>query len=89
MLKLEPREADRIPVPGLNFIIERETKLEAIRPHVAKAVAKGQVAEALKLVDSVLWDADAAAQAILTTLRDAREFLFQRRHQRSRSSAHE
>lgn len=89
MLKLEPREADRIPVPRLNFIIERQTKLEAIRPHVAKAVAQGEVSKALSLVDSVLWDAEPAAQAVLSTLREAREFLFQRRHQRSRNSTDE
>ena len=86
MLKLEPREAGRIPVPRLSHLAARQMELEAIRPHVAKALAQGELARALNLVDLVLWDSVPNARTVLGSLQEARELLFQRRHSRSRGS---
>jgi adenine-specific DNA-methyltransferase len=87
MLKLEPREADRIPVPSLKSITANRAKLEAIRPHVAKAIERNDLVRALSLVDGALWSNDARSTDVLAKLREARDFLAQRRHSRSRSAA--
>lgn len=84
MLKLEPREADRIPVPRLTLVQECRDQLEAVRPHVARALERKEVAKAVGLVDNILWSKDETASLLLDTLRQARQFLFERRYTRSR-----
>jgi hypothetical protein len=84
LLKLEPREADRIPVPSLAKIISCQDALEAIRPQVAYALERGNLSKAVSLVDAVLWTEEPTTKQLLKILRQAREFLFQRRSARSR-----
>jgi len=86
LLKLEPREADRIPLPSLMKIIACQDSLEAIRPQVAYALERGNLSKAVSLIDGILWTEDPATKRLLDLLRQAREFLFQRRSIRSRGS---
>lgn len=54
MLKLEPREADRLPVPSRESLKSASKALSAMRPQVAKALRGGHLNEAVKLVDDCL-----------------------------------
>ncbi|MHA7867681.1 MAG: HsdM family class I SAM-dependent methyltransferase [Salipiger thiooxidans] len=80
LLKLEPREADRLPVPSLEQIKGQAEALKAVAPQLNSALRNNKLEEACKLVDPILfpnvtsedWD----------VLRMAREMLFQRRRAR-------
>jgi hypothetical protein len=87
LLKLEPREADRIPVPSLSIVQQRRDHLLALRPSIAHALERGHLATAVTLVDSVLWSKSSLTPKVLGTLRKTREFLFQRRSNRSKGRA--
>lgn len=89
LLKLEPRDADRVPVPSLAHVQACKTSLDAVRPQVVYAFERGDLAKAVALVDEVLWSKDQATAGLLGTLRKAREFLFQRRHSRGRGVSDE
>lgn len=55
MLKLEPREADNLPVPSPDVIKANEATLAAIRPQVAARLRQPSgLLEAAKIVDDVL-----------------------------------
>ncbi len=54
MLKLEPREADLLPVPSPAVLDAARPQLVAIRPQLAKATRAGKLLDAAKLVDEVL-----------------------------------
>lgn len=54
MLKLEPREADRLPVPSPALLEAARTQLSTIRPQVARLLRSGKLTDAAKLVDEVL-----------------------------------
>lgn len=54
MLKLEPREADRLPVPSRESLLTASKSLSAIRPQIAKALRGGHLNEAVKIVDDCL-----------------------------------
>jgi adenine-specific DNA-methyltransferase len=54
MLKLEPREADRLPVPSAESLTGASEALSSIRPQVAKALQSGRLQDAVKLVDDAL-----------------------------------
>lgn len=77
LLKLEPREADKLPVPSVKVIAECQEKLRAIRPQLNSALRRNDIDAATRLVDPILFAA--ADSATLDTLRTAREILFQRR----------
>jgi adenine-specific DNA-methyltransferase len=89
LLKLEPREADRIPVPILSLVQQQREQLLALRPQVAYAMERGDLAKAVTTVDEVLWSKDQTTGDVLDTLRQTREFLFQRRSTRSRGGTDE
>jgi len=83
MLKLEPREADRLPVPAPAVVAAAADVLEAARPAVLTALARGALLEAVAIVDDALLcgvmgvpDADVAAlvdaHARLSARRSAR-----------------
>lgn len=82
LLKMEPREADRLPVPSLHRINMASASLRAIRPRLARALRSGNLTDAVEVVDQIVLDdiRDVDVQA----LRLARETLFQRRRARSR-----
>ncbi len=54
MLKLEPREADQLPVPSPESLASSSKALSAIRPQVARALQSGRLGDAVKLVDEYL-----------------------------------
>lgn len=82
LLKLEPREADRLPVPSQATLAAAAPRLEAVRARVEAALASGDTDAATALVDPLLFgDAD------LTAVRLARAMLFQRRRSRGGKAA--
>lgn len=54
MLKLEPREADVLPVPSVGLISEHRTELQALRRPVSDHLRGGRLLDAVRLVDDVL-----------------------------------
>ncbi|MDL9938905.1 N-6 DNA methylase [Gordonia sp. ABSL1-1] len=54
MLKVEPREADLLPMPSPDLVQRHKTDLQAIRPTVAAALRRGDLLGAVALVDDVL-----------------------------------
>jgi adenine-specific DNA-methyltransferase len=86
LLKLEPREADRIPLPSLSLLEAAEAELRAIRPQVNLALRRGDLSGAVQLVDRELLVKGLGIQhAELEALRHAREVLFSRRRARAES----
>lgn len=87
LLKLEPREADRMPVPSPELLGEAANELRALRKPVERHLAEGDLSRAVELVDQVLlrdhlqWKEDQ-----IQGLRKAREVLFSRRTTRARGS---
>ncbi|MEJ7706173.1 MAG: N-6 DNA methylase [Nocardioidaceae bacterium] len=83
MLKLEPREADVLPVPSVELITEHRTELQALRRPVCDHLQLGRLLDAVRLVDEVLLvrglglsareiDAVREAHSAMTTRRAAR-----------------
>jgi hypothetical protein len=54
MLKLEPREADRLPVPAAVTVAGAAEALSAIRADVTRALRDGRLLDAVQIVDDVL-----------------------------------
>lgn len=54
MLKIEPREADRLPVPSPDVVEAAREKLRALRPQLGSRLRNGRLIEAAKLVDDAL-----------------------------------
>jgi hypothetical protein len=81
MLKLEPKEADRLPVPEPGVLQQAQTVLTAIRPRVAALLDRpGGLAEAVKLLDDVLLVGQLGiARSEVNSLRDAHAELAARR----------
>ena len=83
LLKMEPREADRLPVPSLERIKMAEKKLRNIKPQLAQSLRSGHLSEAVKEIDKVVLAG--VPDSDLKALRLAREVLFQRRRKRGKS----
>jgi len=86
ILKLEPSEADRLPVPSPHLVQEHAPALRAIRPEVARLLRAGQKLQASALVDEIvlgrMLGLDAAARCCLE---DSRTHLLQRRKLRGKA----
>ncbi len=54
MLKLEPREADELPVPSSAHIQRCADALRAVRPRVREHLRAGRLLDAVRLVDQVI-----------------------------------
>lgn len=54
MLKIEPREADILPVPSAALIERQSDRLIALRPQVAAMLRTGRLLQAVSVVDDVL-----------------------------------
>jgi len=83
VLKLEPREADQLPVPAPAVVLAARAGLQACRPAVRDALRRGNLLHAVALVDRVLLRAQlqlsedqhgelVAARALLAARRVAR-----------------
>lgn len=84
ILKMEPREADKLPVPSLRLTKELEPRLKMIRQEAARALSSGDVERAVQVVDQeVLVKGIGVSPSILEELRDARSVLLNRRLARS------
>ena len=87
LLKLEPREADTLPVPPPETLAALAPQLEAIRTQVLAALGRGDAARAVELVDEVVLRRPLGLGADeLGVLREARAFLFRRRVGRGRQT---
>ena len=85
LLKLEPREADTLPVPPPEALAALAAPLEALRPQIAAALARNDSARAVELVDEVVLTRPLGlGPGELQVLREARAFLFRRRVARGR-----
>jgi adenine-specific DNA-methyltransferase len=84
MLKIEPREADRLPVPAPELVESLGAELISVRPAVAEALAAGRLLAAVQLVDEILLGPGLGlSPADATVLREARAHLAARRTARS------
>ncbi len=83
LLKMEPREADLLPVPSLDHIRSVERELRAIKPQLAKHLRHGDVEAAVQCIDSILLAG--VSNNDLRALREARDVLFQRRRARGKN----
>lgn len=54
MLKIEPREADKLPLPSPALVRENAAKLREIRPAVEAELEAGRLLDAVAIVDRVL-----------------------------------
>jgi hypothetical protein len=54
ILKLEPKEADLLPVPSPRLLAEVGDRLRALRPHLAQHLRAGNLLGAVECVDRVL-----------------------------------
>lgn len=82
ILKLEPREADRWPMPSPALVEERSSELRLIRRRVRDLLSGGRLFEASEHVDAALWG---EAVHDLIAMRQSRAQLHHRRVERSRS----
>ncbi len=88
MLKLEPREADLLPIPSPGLVERTADQLLASRPAVLDALLQRRLREAVRLVDQVLLrDALRLSRTQLAALEDAHVALMARRSARGRPSA--
>jgi adenine-specific DNA methylase len=85
MLKVEPKEADRLPVPSLATVQATEAELRALRPQLLKLLRGGKLLQVVARVDRVLRTAVQLKNHELDVLRAARKALFGRRVARSRT----
>ncbi len=87
ILKLEPREADRLPVPSPALVSEHARRLAAVRGRVIRLLRGGRLGEAARAVDDVLFaDSGLISGAALAEVRNARIGLAARRSARGRES---
>lgn len=87
MLKIEPREADRLPVPAPALLEFNRTELTAVRPDVEELLRAGNLLAAASRVDEVLLTgAMGVTPREVGALRVARAHLADRRRARGRRS---
>jgi adenine-specific DNA-methyltransferase len=80
MLKLEPKEADRLLVPSPELLQAACSDLNHLRPQVQGLLRKGDLMTAARMVDDVLLvEHIGLRRAQISALRDAHEELYQRR----------
>lgn len=83
MLKLEPKEADHLPVPAMSLVGAAAEQLRAVRPQLATAMRGGELLSAIDIVDRVvLVDGLGLRRKDVKILREAREAMFARRSSR-------
>ncbi len=85
MLKIEPREADLLPMPGPDLVQAHGEALTALRPKVAAALRAGRLLDAVAHVDEVLLVKGLQmSKTTLATVRDDRARLAARREARGK-----
>jgi len=87
MLKVEPREADELPLPAASLVQAAADQLRALRPQLAQALRDGELLDAVRRVDRLLLRrGGVATNSDLEALRVGRQALFHRRVTRGKSS---
>jgi len=80
ILKLEPREADQLPVPSFSLVRAKARALRALYRRASVALREGKLVEVVSMVDQVLLSEGARLTlAQIRDLREARSMLFGRR----------
>lgn len=85
ILKLEPTEADRWPMPAPELVAARAGALDVVRRPVLALLLERRLLDAAALVDQSLFDGSGLGRDELHELRVARERLHDRRASRARS----
>ena len=83
VLKVEPREAARLPVPSPELIRTHQRDLETLVSSVGRLLRSGKYDDIRSQVDSVLFQSQGSGERF-SALRGARDILRSRRHDRSR-----
>lgn len=84
LLKLEPKEADLLPVPTPELVETHADELRTVVPHVADCLRGGNLIAAANIVDNVLLVRGLGiSRRDLRALRSARQAMFERRETRS------
>ena len=87
MLKLEPKEADILPVPSPDLVERTKGELLALLSPVAALLANGNAREAVRLVDDVLLGQGRGTEDdAIRAIEAARDHMVGRRKARGRSS---
>lgn len=80
ILKLEPKEADLLPVPSVAAVRSAARDLRLLRPQLARHLRNGELDEVVALVDRVLLiKSMKAKRSDIEALRTARALMFTRR----------
>lgn len=80
MLKIEPREADRLPMPSPALVEATKAGLQSIRPRMARLLAAGHLTDAARLVDDLVLVGELGMTAAdVRSLREAHAELTARR----------
>lgn len=85
LLKMEPREADKLPLPSLKKIKEVEYELRTVKSQLTQALRQGDLIKAIERVDSIILSD--VSKSDLKVVMTAREMLFERRRERNRGGA--
>lgn len=87
LLKLEPKEADLLPIPSPGFAADIQRALSEIRPFALDALRHNRLMDVVDAVDqTVLVDGLGVKKADVDVLRAARDLLAGRRESRGKSS---
>jgi adenine-specific DNA methylase len=87
LLKLEPREADVLPMPSPALVAAAAPALRALRPRIGALLSAGRLSEATALVDAALLsEAAGVAPVELDLLVTARQVLADRRAARGKAA---
>ncbi len=85
LLKLEPKEADRLPVPSFDAVCAAANDLRHLRPTLARHLRSGNLTAVVEAVDRTLLRRSLSIpRTQIDELRSARQALFARRVSRSR-----
>lgn len=87
LLKLEPKEADILPMPSQALLDSAASGLDRVRPLLVQPLRQGDLAQAIEIVDRVMLEEQlGVSRAKIELLRRARDALFFRRKQRSKGN---
>lgn len=86
ILKLEPREADVLPVPSIAMVQQHAEELRGIKAEVRELLASGKKQEATEMVDGIVLERMLSLdQAAVATIRTARTNMLERRTARGKA----
>lgn len=85
LLKIEPREVEKLPLPSLSLVADAAKDLEAVLPQVATNLRREKLVSVCQPIDDILLrNGMSLTQAEIRDLRRARHALFERRLTRNK-----